>query len=450
MTTPAPPSGPPSTEQAFLELFAARYHDIVHCLGQFWRYGDGQWREVPLDAIHAELVTIIEGAHPADSSAARRLIATMPDSLRTYGAVPVEIWNSDGNPRLPHGDPARLPCRNGILTLATGRLEPHAATLYLLRTLGVNYEPAARAPVWEAFLAGTVPSAARFLQEFAGLCLTFDTRHETAVWLTGPPGSGKSTFLRGLEVLLGERAGVLDLAALDRGRLSAAFLLGRSVLLSNEQPVADLKHDHLLNALISGEPIPIQRSRQLPATASLRLSAKWVWALTHLPRLAYAGSGLFRRVRIVTFPPRALADRDPALKARLAQEGPGLLNWALAGLARLQKRGRFQSAPAIQAAGETFHHANDLVAQFVADQAQRQPDGSIQGSQLYSAYSAWCRQNGHPPLSGNGVAAEWERLGFQRRRVHGLSYWHGLQLNPSRPTISGEQPATPPAQKQKN
>ena len=432
MPTPPPPSGPASAEQAFLELFAARFRDTVHCLGQFWRYSDGQWREVPLDAIHAELVTIIEGAHPADSSDARRQIATTPDMLRTYGALPVEKWNAD---------PARLPCRNGILTLATRRLEPHAADLYLLRTLGVNYEPAARAPVWDAFLAGTVPSAARFLQEFAGLCLTFDTRHETAVWLTGPPGSGKSTFLRGLEILLGERAGVLDLAALDRGRLSATFLLGRSVLLSNEQPVADLKHDHLLNALISGEPIPIQRSRHMPATITLRVTAKWVWALTHLPRLAYAGSGLFRRVRIVTFPPRALADRDPALKSRLAQEGPGLLNWALEGLARLQKRGRFQSAPAIQAAGESFHQANDLVAQFIADQAQRQPDASIQGSQLYSAYHTWCRQNGHPPLSGNGVAAEWERLGFQRRRVHGLSYWHGLQLNPSRPVAgpAGEQ-----------
>jgi P4 family phage/plasmid primase-like protien len=336
-------AAPSAVERAILEQFRDRYHDTVHCLGQYWRYRDGHWREVPLDAIHAELVTIVEGIRRLPAPFARRLVANLPDRLRIQAALPFWPWNTD---------PTRLPCRNGILAPAAGTLQPHDAKLYLLRTLGVDYHPAARAPAWAAFLKSAVPAAAGFLQEFAGLCLTFDTRHETAVWLHGPPGSGKSTFLRGLEVLSGERAGVLDLPALERGRLSASGLLGRSVLLSNEQPVADVRHDHLLNALISGEPLPIHGPRQSPAT--VRLSAKWVWALTHLPRLAYAGSGLFRRVRIVTFTPRAERERDPALKGRLAQEGPGILNWALAGLARLQERGAFQPPPAVQAAGERY------------------------------------------------------------------------------------------------
>ena len=61
---------------------------------------------------------------------------------------------------------------------------------------------------------------------------------------------------------------------------------------SVEQPIADLKHDHLINALVSGEPIPIQRPHGLPSTA--RTNAKWIWALTSLPRvdivLSYANA----------------------------------------------------------------------------------------------------------------------------------------------------------------
>src|SRR5205085_12387234 len=101
----------------------------------------------------------------------------------------------------------------------------------------------------------------------------------------------------------------LSLAALTRGDLSPASLYGRSLFISVEQPVADLKHDHLINALVSGEPIPIRRPHGLPTIA--RPTAKWIWAMTSLPRVGFAGSGLFRRARLVHCAYRAEADRDP-------------------------------------------------------------------------------------------------------------------------------------------
>ena len=408
-------------EMQFRELFLDQCRDIVHSHGEFWRFRHGQWRELPLETLHAELVSLIESTGLARLRDSRRLLKSLPEWLRIKLAFPPERWNTD---------PDLLPCRNGVLHLAAREITDHTAALGLMRTLGVAYDPVARAPAWEAFLKSTVPSTAEFLQEFAGLCLTFDTRYETAVWLYGPPGSGKSTFLRGLEVMLAERAGVLDLPTLSRGRLSPAGLFGRSLLISVEQPVADLKHDHLLNALVSGEPIPIERSRLAPATApaTLRLSAKWIWALTTLPRLGYAGSGLFRRARVVTFPPRLEADRDPALKARLGQEGPGILNWALAGLARLNQRGRFAPPPAVLDADERFRRANDLIAQFIADQTQADPVARVQASSLFGAYQAWCHGNGCHPQSNNNIAAELERLGFERRRNDGRTFWLGLQL----------------------
>jgi hypothetical protein len=81
-------------------------------------------------------------------------------------------------------------------------------------------------------------------------------------------------------------------------------------------------------------------------------------------------------------------------------------------------------------AGVRFQAANDFMAQFVADQTQAHADGRVQSSRLYSAYMAWCRRNGHPALSGVRAASDWHRLGFERKRIDGKSFWCGLALNP--------------------
>jgi putative DNA primase/helicase len=302
----------------------------------------------------------------------------------------------------------------------------------------------ATCPTWDAFIASTFPPAeAVFLQEFAGLSLTFDNRYETAVWLYGPPGSGKSTFLRGLEIIVGERAYPLNLAALARGDLSPASLYGRSLLISVEQPVADLKHDHLINALVSGEPIPIRRPHGLPTTA--RPAAKWIWAMTSLPRVGFAGSGLFRRARIVNCPYRAESDRDPALKAKFEGERTGILRWALAGLDRLRARGRLAVPESVRAADNLFRESNDLVAQFLAEKTQAHPSYDVQVGVLYSAYTAWCVANGTRPLTSQALSTSIDRLGYQREKIKGYMRWLGLKR-----TSPGQPEPQPPPKKKRN
>ena len=115
---------------------------------------------------------------------------------------------------------------------------------------------------------------------------------------------------------------------------------------------------------------------------------------------------------------------------RLAHEGPCILHWALAGWKRLQARGRFAAPAGVLDASDRFQHDNDLMAQFIAEHAHGQKDGRVQSSELYSAYQDWCTRNGHHPLSGERAAANWERLGFERKRIEGRSFWCGLALNP--------------------
>jgi putative DNA primase/helicase len=144
-------------------------------------------------------------------------------------------------------------------------------------------------------------------------------------------------------------------------------------------------------------------------------------------------SGLFRRVKVISFPVIPESKRDPRLKETIKTEGAGILNWALKGLDKLQKRGRFEIPQAVKAATEGFRQNNDIPARFVEDCCLTGNDSQgkpfkTPSSQLYSQYKAWCIETGHKPQSSTSVAREWKRLGFHQVRSSAGVAWEGVGI----------------------
>jgi hypothetical protein len=99
------------------------------------------------------------------------------------------------------------------------------------------HDPNAEAPTWKGFLGDRFSKEeAPFLQEFFGYCLTPDVSHETALWLYGPPGGGRSTLIAGAEAMLGEKAGTLGLRKLERSQFALSKIPGKTLLTATEQP----------------------------------------------------------------------------------------------------------------------------------------------------------------------------------------------------------------------
>lgn len=291
------------------------------------------------------------------------------------------------------------------------------------------YDPDAEAPTWSNFIASTIPDAEDFLQEFAGYSLTVDTQAEIAVWLYGPPGCGKSTFIEGVKAMLGPRAGLLGLADIQRSRFALSKLPGKTLVTATEQPSDYLASTDVLNAIISGEEVQVEEKFKPSYTVIPR--AKLLWAMNELPRVGDADSGLFRRVKVVRFP-RLRGKPDPRVKEQIKEEGAGILNWALEGLRRLHERGSFEIPGAVQEATEDFKRTNDVPAAFVADACITGDPAKLeeQAKKLYEAYRHWCRESGHRPVSMTKVAREWERLGFERKSRGGRTFWRGIKVDP--------------------
>lgn len=223
------------------------------------------------------------------------------------------------------------------LEIDTRQRRLHSHKDLLTSAFPFSYNPQARSDVWERFLDKVIPYDCRdFIQEFAGYCLTTDMAHETAVWLYGPAGCGKSTLIEGIRAALGQRVISFGIHNLE-DRFGLAHLQGKTLAISTETP-ATMRQIQLLNLLISGEGVTVERKYQ--DGYEFFNHAKFLWAMNDVPK-GDNFKGLDRRVVIIKFPPLLESQRDENVKRQIKLSGQAVLNWMLEGLDRLHARGCF-------------------------------------------------------------------------------------------------------------
>jgi P4 family phage/plasmid primase-like protien len=408
----------PPTHDELRDRWLLANPDYAHGLGEWRRYQSGIWPSVKDAIVRRTIVRTLETAKEDGIKPSVFVLNSVHELARLESYIEDERW--DRNPDI-------LVAENGTIDIPTGNLLPHNPEHYATTRVPYSYDPDAFAKRWDYFIKSTVDEAvADFLQEFAGYCLTTDTSYEKAVWLIGPPGGGKSTWLEGVGVTLGERAGVLGLAEIEKSRFALAKLEGKTLVTAAEQPGGFVSCHHILNAIISGETISIERKYRDPYDLTPR--AKIAWAMNELPRIPKGAEGLFRRVEVIRFPEIAEEDRDPSLKEDIKGEGAGILNWALDGLRRLRRRGRFDVPDVVRDATRQFRESNDIPALFVEERCIKGADKQIKASELYSEYKHWCEDTGHKVQSSTTIAEDWRRLGFERFAKKGCKYWRGVDL----------------------
>ncbi len=405
------------THDELRERWISKHRHCVFGLRSWWDYDHGLYYRIDANIVRAQILAEIEACKMYGVRPSSSILSSVTELARVKLSIPEPLWNADPN---------LLVCQNGTLDLRTRTLRSHSPDDFITSGLPFDYDPEAPARLWEHLLDSTVPAAKEFLQEFAGYTLTTETQFEIAVWLYGPKGCGKSTVAAGIAAIHGSRAGVLRLAQIERSNSALADLTGKTLLMAAEQPSLFLHSAHVLNALISGEPLTVERKHADPYTFVPQ--AKLLWTMNEFPLVCESNSGLYRRVKVVRFPELAADQRDPWVKDLVKAEAPGILNWALDGLERLRERGRFEIPECVRTDTEEFECQNDVPQLFVDQCCKRGDETKIQGQALYSAYRDWCRANGHKVQSSSSVADDWRRLGFERYRAAGRTYYRGVCL----------------------
>jgi putative DNA primase/helicase len=231
--------------------------------------------------------------------------------------------------------------------------------------------------------------------------------------------------------MLGDRCGKLGLQAIEQSKFALWKLIGKTLVVATEQPDIFVQASDKINSIISGETVTIER--KYFDAVDIKPHAKILWAMNELPRIGNVNNGIMRRVKVIKFPVLPECERDPELKEQIKTEGAGILNWALIGLDRLRKRGKFLFPKSVMDATRDFQEHNDVPMMFIEEIGARinplDPQCRTASQYLYDQYKDWCMRNGHKPMSSTRMADEWKRLGFERTRIMGSTYWQGIEIS---------------------
>lgn len=106
---------------------------------------------------------------------------------------------------------AAIPFRNGLLDIATGQLDAITPNDAATWSLPYDYRPGDDCPrikTWLRQAVGDDDDVVELLRAFLAALLRGEAHLQRFLHLIGPGGTGKSTYLRLIEVLVGSRNAV--------------------------------------------------------------------------------------------------------------------------------------------------------------------------------------------------------------------------------------------------
>jgi len=335
-------------------------------------------------------------------------------------------------------------CKNGELYFEKNEWSHriHCRENYRTSMIAANWDRDAQSPLFDNFLRDAFkgdPDAIEkimIVHEAIGYSLTTSSRYEKFLMLIGKGANGKSVLLSVLVALIGREYVCAVQPDQFDNRFQRAHLVGKLANIVTEIKEGGKIADAQLKSLVSGELTTAEYKNQSPFDFH-PFATMW-FGTNHLPYTRDFSEALFRRAIILTFNNQFNgAARDVDLTEKLKQELPGILNHALAGLARLYANGCFTDCSSSQDIAAKWRQEADQAAQFVEECCEIDSSVSVSSQDIYANYMGWCDEVGiRLKLSRNTLTSRLESLGYTRLKgTNGVRLIHGLRLNgESRPS----------------
>ena len=286
------------------------------------------------------------------------------------------------------------------------KLLPHTPGYFTFSKVDYDYDPDATCPLWDLFLRDVLHPHTEnvlLLQQFLGYLFRPDLNEQKFLLCYGEGANGKSVFFDVVESLVGKRnCSHLGLYGFNPNYSQFALYptLGKIVNMSTEgsHMIAD-EGEAIFKSYIAGDDIQFERKHRDPISA--KPTAKIMIATNNRPRFNDKTPALWRRMLLVPFVKvvkyeQQIKDLADKLKAEL----PGIFNWALEGMAKLNKDGVFAESEESKLDIEEYRQDSDPARFFLLEHCTYTPGGfSTPSAELYNIYKQFCQDNGYKPLS---------------------------------------------------
>ncbi|MCZ4602525.1 phage/plasmid primase, P4 family [Streptomyces sp. Lzd4kr] len=422
--------------------------------GSWMRWTGTHWRELDEAQVRKAMYERLEHAvyqapvkdgqfEERDWAPTKQKISNLLDALGSITLLPTDTdapaWINGTDTDTADGP--MVACENGLLRIRDRALLPHSPGFFNLVSVPFAYDPTATAPTWEGFLNQIWPDdpdAIRAVQEWFGYVLSGRTDQQKILLMVGPSRSGKGTIARVLKELVGKE----NLAGPTLAGLGTNF--GLSTLIGKPLAViADARLDNGSNnsqvverlLTISGEDT-IDIDRKYREVWTGKLPTRLVILSNELPHFGDSSGVIARRFVLLNMTVSWLGREDPTLFDRLVAEMPGILNWALEGLARLQRTGRITEPASSRDAVTTMQDTASPTSAFIRERCTTGPACSVPVDALWTAWREWAEDNnvraGTKQVFGRNLLSVIPQLNRTRPRSESgerLAVYTGIALS---------------------
>lgn len=306
-------------------------------------------------------------------------------------------------------------------------LRPFDRSDFITYQLSFEYNPQAKAPIFEAYLNKVLPDKERqrVLAEYLGFVFikngTNILKEEKALILYGSGANGKSVFFEIVTSMFGrENVSNYSLQSLteEKGFYRAKI---RNKLVNYASEINGKLETSLFKAMVSGEPVEACLKYGQPFTMSNY--AKFIFNCNELPKDVEHTNAYFRRFLIIPFDvtiPEKEQDKNLHTKI-IENELSGVFNWVLEGLNRVLKQKGFSECKAAQKAVEQYKVESDSVQMFLNEFGYIiSVTDEILSKNVYNEYKNYCIESGFKNCSLQTFGKRLRFLGFRiEKKMHG-------------------------------
>jgi putative DNA primase/helicase len=318
-------------------------------------------------------------------------------------------------------------CSNGLLDVGTRKLKPHNPSFFNVVSVPFAYEPAAGVPrCWRSFLKQLWPKdsqSRKALAEWFGYVVSGRLDFQKIFLMVGPTRAGKGTIARILTALIGAKNMVgPTLASLAADDFSLEPLIDKSLAVISDARLSGRNSSNVvverLLSLSGEDSITVKRKYRASWTG--KLPVRFFIISNELPAFGDASGAIANRFIVLVLEESWLNREDRALETRIRSHLPGILNWALFGLAHLEKRGRFTQPTSAQESISTLGDLTSPMKVFLRDCCEFDPEYEVGIDALYKAYRSWADDTGHSKIAkttfGKELRAAFPRLRTRRHK----------------------------------
>lgn len=381
------------------DLFTLR-----HWRGSWLDWSGSRWDELETAALRAQVYKRLESCHyigkdgkPASWLPNKTKVANLMEALAAVlhlnENVDPPMWMTTNE-----GDPVTaVACTNGVLDVATRRLQPPTPRYFNTVAVPFDYQPAPPPPTrWLEFLHDLWPDdpeAIACLQEWFGYVLSGRTDLQKMLLVVGPTRSGKGTIARILTRLVGTVAAptLLSLGS-DFGM---AALIGKGLCIIPDARIDKRSSQVVVERLlsISGEDT-VEINRKYRESWTGKIGARVMVLSNELPELVDESGAIGNRFIVLAMMNSFLGRENTRLMTELERELPAILNWSLDGLTRLMERGRLTAPTSAANAIRTMSDLVSPVSVFLRDECESGPDERAGVDEVWDRWKKWCEENG--------------------------------------------------------